>query len=191
VERYLRKGKNAREQWGKKCEKQPCEHQGRRRRNGRCSGHGAGVPQQPVRNPTPEQMDITRGTATCGEPTLECGKSVRKGRWVAWRPRHPLCAAWVWGRGVESEGGKLSLSKGVGGKVLSCLSFCFSLLKSVLIGTKLNQFSPSWVWFACNRNWKMVSLSLSWSMTFLILFSLPIWWGVSEGLGGCLTVSQG
>lgn len=70
------------------------------------------------KDPLPEQMDIPRGMAACGEPTLGYGETVRKGRWVAERDRlltSPSIPCAIWSRGPAIEGRKLSLHK-VGGK---------------------------------------------------------------------------
>lgn len=42
--------------------------------------HGAEVAQQPRHDPMLKQMDILRGMVACGEPRLEYGSSMRKGK---------------------------------------------------------------------------------------------------------------
>lgn len=58
----------------------------------------------------------------------------------------------------------------------------------VLIGHKLNFFSPTWVCLAYDGNWEVISLCLSWPIWFSILlfFSVLLRWGVREEMGGCL-----
>lgn len=60
------------------------------------------------------------------------------------------------------------------GKSSCNIYLCFSTFKSVLVGSKLNEIFPSWVCFACDVNWYVISLSLLLPMSFSTLFSPPV-----------------
>lgn len=55
----------------------------------------------------------------------------------------------------------------VGGKVFYI--FCFPVAKFIVIGIELNQLYSSWVYFARDTHWEVISLSSP--MSFLMLFS--------------------
>jgi len=75
-------------------------------------------------------------------------------------------------RGVGCEEVKLSLGKRGGGDVFWFLPvFLFYHPTHLLTGNKLNYSSPIRVCFACDSNWQVTSLSLSWPLSFSIFFS--------------------
>lgn len=77
------------------------------------------------------------------------------------------------GRVMWNKEEKLILEE-VGGYLERCylnVHLCFSWPKSILVSAKLNYFSLSQIWFACNNNFQAISLSLCQCISFHILLS--------------------